>query len=76
MGELIPSELVLWKDHRLESLLVRQAPVWAAGGCWSSDTQRVLAIRETNPSMLDKAVQGVAVELVESLRSMRDVLEL
>ena len=55
-------------------LLLQGRPVTAA--VRRTDTERVLAVRQANTAIAHKSSQGVAVEVVESLRRELDTLEL
>lgn len=49
-----------------------------AGACsgWSTNTQGVLAIRQPDPTIFDQASEGVPVKLIQSFRSIVNILEL
>jgi hypothetical protein len=50
-------------------------PITACAG-GRANSERVLAIRETDPTAFDEAAQCVAVEIVQGLGGVIDVFEL
>jgi hypothetical protein len=56
------------------ALLLQRRPSARSGR--GAYTQRVLAVRQADPTILDQATERIPVELVQSLRGIMDILEL
>lgn len=71
------TELILLRGHALgDLLLLREGAIWTCSTCWRSDAQRILAVGQSNPPVLDEAIQGVAVQLIESLGGIPHIRKL
>jgi hypothetical protein len=71
------TELILLGLHTFgDLLLLRKGTIGTCGTRWRSDTQRILAIRKTDPSMLDETIQSVAVQLVQRLGRIVNIRKL
>lgn len=61
--------------HRL--LLVLEGASGGTGGAGRrTDAERILAVRKANATMLDKTIQGIAIQVVQCPRCTGDVVEL
>ena len=63
-------------DGSSERLRLHVGTVRAASTCRRTDTQGVLAVRKTDPAALHQTTKVVAVELLQSLRGVMDILKL
>jgi len=57
-------------------LLLLQGRATTSGTRWRANAQRVLTIRQANAATLDKAVQRVAIKVIERSRGKANIFEL
>ena len=78
LSQLNPiTELVLLEDQGLNRLLLLRERASGTGSAGrSSNAQRVLTVRKSDPAMLDEPIQSISIQLVERPGSVVDIFEL
>ena len=75
MAELKRVRLERGSNAAVDAALLLQRRPGARSGR-GAYTQRVLAVRQANPTILDQATKRIPVKLVQSFRSVMDILKL